>query len=187
MRARAAVLSASLVLLLYVPSSALFAQKVTTNYDKNAHFAQYKRYTWGKNSLVTRQMPEVEAAIEKSIVTAADRELANKGFVKDGAQPDFIIHYNAGGMPDPKANVPTATYSTAGGGLYSTPMYGATIDVWMQVIAGLHFEVQDAATKSTVWQSTATKTIKDTKKFAKNLQKEIDEITKKSLQSFPPK
>ncbi|HVN08569.1 MAG TPA: DUF4136 domain-containing protein [Patescibacteria group bacterium] len=169
---------------LAIPAS---AQKVDVQFNHDVSFKPYKRYAWGKNNLVTRQRPEVEAAIEQHIEDSAEHDLASKGFVKDNEHPDFYIHYSAGGLPDTKENMPQAKFMIPGGSLATASIYGATLDVWMHVIGAIRFEIQDAKSNDTVWQATATKKIKDTKKFAQNLQKEIDNITKKALEKFPPK
>ena len=165
------------------------AQNVEVNYDKGAPFKQYKRYAWGKNSLVSRQTPEVEAEIQKKIEASADRQLAAKGFAKDDAKPDFWIHYDAGAIPNPDGR--TAGYKApvpGVGGVFVTGTFsGVSADIWLQVTGMLKFSVQDAASKGVVWESMTTKKTNDPKKFLKNLDSEIDKLVAKGLQKFPPK
>ncbi|HTQ86160.1 MAG TPA: DUF4136 domain-containing protein [Candidatus Solibacter sp.] len=163
------------------------AQKAEITFDKNAPFKQYKRYAWGKNNLVTRQTPEMEAVIEKKIEADAERLLTSKGFTKDEANPDFLIHYDAGAIPDPGASMPTYKQYLAGGGMISGTISGVTADVWLQIAGHLEFSIQDISSKNVVWKSLVTKKTNDPKKFLKNLDSEINKLTTKALEKFPPK
>ena len=171
-----------------VPSPAT-AQKVEVTYDKSASFKQYKRYAWGKNSLVTRQTAEVEAEIEKKIEASADRALAAKGLIKDDAKPDFLIRYDAGAMPNPDGSAPGYKVPVPGGGgmFVEGTFSGVSADIWLQVSGMLKFSIQDAPSKATVWQSLVTKKTNDPKKFLRNLDSEIDKMASKGLEKFPPK
>ena len=163
------------------------AQKVEVTADNNAPFKKYKRYAWGKNSLVTRQTPEIEAQIEKKIEASADRQLASKGFVLDPANPDFVIHYDAGAIPDPDAADATWSQPIHGGDyILSGTFNGVPMDVWVRSVGLMKFGVQDASSKNVVWQS-VLKTKADPKKFMKNADAEIDKLVKKGLEKFPPK
>ncbi|HMD30560.1 MAG TPA: DUF4136 domain-containing protein [Candidatus Acidoferrales bacterium] len=164
-----------------------FAQKVDVTVDQNAHFKKYKRYAWGKNSLVTRQTADVEAQIEQKIEAAANFQLTTKGFVLDAAQPDFVIHYDAGAMPDPGASAATWQQPIAGGDYIGGTFAGVPMDVWLQVTGVIKFAVQDTKSQTVVWQSVLTKKTNEPKKFMKNLDSEINKLVAKSLQKFPPK
>jgi len=163
------------------------AQKVDVTFDKSASFKKYKRYAWGKNSLVTRQTADAEAQIEKEIESAADRQLSAKGFVLDPAHPDFVIHYDAGAMPMPEASDASWTQPVAGNVMLSGTFSGVTMDVWLQVTGVLKFSVHDAASKGVVWTSVVTAKTNDPKKFMRNVDSEINKLVTKGLQKFPPK
>jgi hypothetical protein len=64
---------------------------------------------------------------------------------------------------------------------------GISSDVWVSSLAKLEITVTDAATKSTLWQATASKKIQDRTKFANNLQENVDKFIQKTMKSFPPK
>jgi len=163
------------------------AQKVDVTVDPSANFKKYKRYAWGKNSLVTRQTADVEAKIEKKIEAAADQQLASKGFVLDPAHPDFVIHYDAGAIPDPDTAAATWSQPIYGGDyVLSGTFSGVPMDVWLQATALVKFAVQDASSKNVVWQSVLKKKA-DPQKFMRDLDGEINKLVAKSLQKFPPK
>jgi hypothetical protein len=46
--------------------------KIKCDFDKSNDFARYKRYTTGKNYLLTHQTPEVQARIDKVLVESLD-------------------------------------------------------------------------------------------------------------------
>jgi hypothetical protein len=187
MRFQAALRGALCAMLSWAAMLPAAAQKVEVNFDKKAPFKQYKRYAWGKNSLVTRQTPEVEAEIEKKIEAAADRELKAKGFSPDAVNPDFFIHYDAGAMPNPEGSMATWRQPIAGGSSISGTFYGVSADVWLQVEGSLRFSIEDPSSKAVVWQSLASRKTNDPKKFLKNLDKEINRLVAKGLEKFPPK
>jgi hypothetical protein len=47
--------------------------------------------------------------------------------------------------------------------------------------------VTDAATKTNLWEATASQKIRDPRKFANNLQQNVDAFIQKTMKSFPPK
>ena len=169
----------------YAPTAR--AQKVEVTADKNAPFKKYKRYAWGKNSLVTRQTADVEANIENKIKAAADQQLAAKGFVLAPANPDFLIHYDGGAMPMPGASDATWNQPVYGNYMLSGTFSGVPMDVWLRVTAVLKFSVQDASSKNDVWTSVLKTETNEPKKFMKNADSEINKLVAKSLQKFPPK
>ncbi len=189
MRSRTMHRNAVCGLLFALAAMATSAQKVQTSYDKAAQFKQYHRYTWAKNSLFSRQTAQMEVTIEQTIKKSTDNYLHSRGFIKDPAKPDFYIHYDAGAMPNIQASdqtqivMPIATVGAVTVGQISD----VPVDVWQQVVGTLRYTIQDASSKTTVWQATVTKKTYDPQKFLDNLQNEIDKMTKKGLEKFPPK
>jgi len=51
----------------------------------------------------------------------------------------------------------------------------------------LQITVTDAATKSNLWQATASKKIRDPIKFRNNLKENVDKFIRNTMKSFPPK
>ena len=163
------------------------AQKVEVTYDHTTSFKQYRTYAWGKNTLVSRQKPEVADQIQKTIEAAADSELRRKGFSLSEARPDFYISYDAGALPDTKAGIPTTVVPLGPGGAIYGSIPGVSLDVWLEVVGHLQFAIQDAPSNAVVWQSLTTKKVANTKKFLNNLQSEINNFVAKGLEKFPPK
>jgi Domain of unknown function (DUF4136) len=157
------------------------AQKVKVDYDKTADFAHYRRYAWGDNYLLTSQRPEDQNRIDMALRDSINRQLQLKGFVPDETRPDFRIEYEAGGMLDAQTGVKPDLLRTR------TMGYETSLDVWTSVLGKMKITVTDVASQRTVWQALASKKIGDPTKFMRDLNKEIDTITAKTLKGFPAK
>jgi hypothetical protein len=163
------------------------AQSVKSTYDKSANFGKYKKYSWGQNYLLTRQTKQVEAQINLAIIDSINRDLKAAGFVLVQDNPDFVIIYEAGG--DAKADVgqQDIVFVTDMINYSWVNVIGTTTDVWAYSLAKMRITVTDAATKSVLWQATASQKIRDPKKFAENLEENVDKYVQKTMKDFPPK
>ena len=168
------------------PSSA-FPQDVKSTFDKSTDFAKYKKYSWGSNYLLTQQPKEVQEQINMAIVDSINRNLRAAGFVEDDKNPDFIVSYEAGGGRKADIGAQRNLYASDMVSYYWGTLSGISSDVWVSSLAKLQITVMDAATKSILWEATATKKIQDPKKFANKLQENVDKFLGKTMKSFPPK
>jgi len=171
-------------------SASTFAQDVKAEFDKNENFAKLKKYKWGKNYLLTHQVPQDQERIYSSIVKAIDADLQGKGFVHDEQNPDFIVLYNGGGIGDIKVGAVLDTSGPSYVEWSSTNLGGAPLDVWNGTVGKLQIVIQDAQTKVAVWQGLGSKKIREPNKVMNDLQKldkMISDIVKKTMKSFPPK
>ena len=174
------------VSVLYQPGSA-FPQDVKSTFDKSADFTKYKKYSWGSNYLLTQQSKEVQEQINMAIVDSINRNLRAAGFVEDDKNPDFIVSYEAGGGSKTDIGAQRNLYPSDMVSYYWGTLSGSSSDVWITSLAKLQITVTDVATKSILWEATATKKIQDPKKFANKLQENVDKFIKKTMTSFPPK
>lgn len=165
----------------------LAAQKVSTNFDKNFDFTNHRRYAWRQNHIVTRQGKQNDELINQKIVQDVNRNLTEKGFVEDTANPDFFISYEAGAgdftadiegfhaTPAPRLNEPQG------------PVYGIPQNVWYSVDGHIVFHLVAAKSDQPVWTATATKKIRDPHKGMKDMEKQVQQIVSKTFKSFPPR
>lgn len=65
--------------------------QVETEHDPNASFDDLRSYAWVEEESAGRRT--VRAESERRIVDAVERELAEKGFVKAAADPDFLVGF----------------------------------------------------------------------------------------------
>ena len=171
---------------LFLAAGAVSAQKVKTTYNGNFDFATHKRYAWGKNHIITRQGPRNDALIDQKIVFDVNRNLAQKGFIEDSTNPDFLISYDAGAgdisadmegghmPPPPRPNEPI------------TPVYGIPQNIWYSVDGHITFHLVTPDTKQPIWTAAATKKIRDPHKAMKDMEKQVEQFVSKTFKSFPP-
>lgn len=162
------------------------AQKVKTTYNGNFDFATRKRYAWGKNHIITRQGPQNDTLIDRKIVQDVNQNLAQKGFIEDPANPDFLISYDAGAgdlstdvegvhtRPAPRPNESIA------------PVYGIPQNIWYSVDGHITFHLVAADSKQPIWTAAAMKTIRDPHKGMKDMEKQVEQFVSKIFKPFPP-
>ena len=170
-----------------LPSHNAAAQNVKSTFDKSADFTKYKKYTWGSNYLLTLQPKDVQERINMAIVDSINRNLRAAGFVEDDSNPDFKVTYEAGGQPQADVGAQRPLYASDMVGYYWGNLSGISSDVWVSSLAKLKITITGTATKSTLWQATASKKIHDPMKFTNNLQENVDKFIQKTMKSFPPK
>jgi len=172
---------------LVYPLGGAVAQNVKATFDKSANFSKYKKYTWGSNYLLTQQTKDVQERINMAIVDSINRNLQAGGFVEDDKDPDFRITYEAGGMPKTDVGAQRYLYAADMQNYYwGGSLTGISSDVWVSSLAKMEISVTDAATKTNLWQATASQKIHDPKKFGNNLQQNVDKFIQKTMKSFPP-
>ena len=168
-------------------SGGAVAQNVKSTFDKSVDFAKYKKYTWGSNYLLTLQPKDVQERINIAIVDSINRNLRARGFVEDDQNPDFRVTYEAGGQPKTDVGAQRNLYAPDVVGYYWGDLTGISSDVWVSSLAKVKITVTDAATKSSLWEATASDRIRDPKKFKSKLQENVDKFIQKTMKSFPPK
>jgi Domain of unknown function (DUF4136) len=174
------------VSVLHPPDSAV-AQDVKSTFDKSVDFKKYKKYAWGSNYLLTRQTKEDQERINMAIVDSINRTLQTAGFVEDDKNPDFRIIYEAGGLPKADVGAQRDLYAADMVNYEWGNVSGISSDVWVYSLAKMQITVTDAATKSNLWQATASKKIRDPIKFGNKLKENVDKFIQKTMKSFPPK
>jgi hypothetical protein len=178
---------------LAVLASSSFGQKISTKVDDNFNFAEHKKYMWRGNRLMTRQNPDTNEVLDRKIVKAVNRELTAKGFSEVKENPDFYLFYDGGGSSQLGAGGasqadpgPATTADQAPGfGLGNGPAIAPT--TWMKVNGQIVFHIVPPGAAKPVWETTYTKNFRDPDKALKDMDKEVNELVKKSFQDFPPK
>jgi hypothetical protein len=164
-----------------------YAQDVKSTYDKSADFKKYKKYKWGSNYLLTRQTKEDQERINMAIVDSINRDLRASGYVEDRESPDFVIIYEAGGLPKADVGAQRDLYAADMANWAWGNLGGMSSDVWVYSLAKVRVTVTEASTKAQVWQATASQKIRDPNKFVNNLKENVDKFIGKTMKSFPPK
>ena len=179
------------VILMLLPVSSIWGQKVETKYDHGVDFQRYKTYAWKEPELATKQNKEFEKVIQQALVDAANAQLRAKGLTENQDSPDLYVTYSGGSSTkDSKAAAAYAPQDLRGYGVgqvwTSNAIPGSIPNVWVSTEGVLLFEVTDARTDSVVWSSLLRKKI-DRSKMPKDLDKSAGEIAKKAFRDFPRK
>jgi hypothetical protein len=170
-----------------LPSGGAVTQDVKSTFNRSVDFTKYKKYTWGSNYLLTQQPKEVQERINVAIVDSINWNLRSRGFLEADENPDFRVTYEAGGQPKADVGAQRSLYAPDTVGYYWGDLSGISSDVWISSLAKVKITVTDAATKSNLWEATASDRIRDPMKFKSKLQQNADRFIQKTMKSFPPK
>jgi hypothetical protein len=156
-------------------ASSAFAQKVTTDYAKDANFGQYKTYMWIMEPKPTNPL------MRQRIIDDVNAALAAKGLKLVTADADVAVAAHAATQ---KARTLQTFYDGFGGGWRWGGGFGsATTSVNTYEVGTLVVDLFDSKTKEPLWRGTATKTLSDNpEKNAESLNKAVDKMFKE----YPP-
>jgi hypothetical protein len=163
--------------LLLVTAGAAQAQKITTDYNREANFSQYKTFMWIKEP--TTHNPLVQQRIVEDVNAAL--EARGLRLVKSDADVGVAAH-----AATQKERTLNTFYDGFGGGWrwrWGGGFGTATTTVQTYEVGTLVVDVFDTHTKEAVWRGTSEKTLSSNpEKNAANLNKAID----KMFRNFPP-
>ena len=152
------------------------AQKVTTDFDHNANFSQYKTFMWLREPRVK------DPLMRPRIVDAVNSQLTAKGLrlVTDGADLGIV----ANGSTMQEQTLQTLYNGFGGWGWRGWNDGFATTYPETFTVGTLVVDIFDSRTKQVVWRGTASDTLPDKpEKTAEKLNKAIEKMFK----DFPPK
>jgi len=165
-----------LVACVFFTTSASFAQQVTTDYDRNADFAQYKTYSWEK-------VKTADQLWVNRIKTAVDSALAAKGWsqVESGGDISIVA------IEMTRKQQTLNTFYDGFGGGWRWRGFGdfgestTTEDTYK--VGTLVVDLFDAKTRNLVWRAVSSDTLSD--KSDKNI-KNLNKGVQKMFRHFPP-
>jgi hypothetical protein len=151
------------------------AQKVTTDYQRDAAFSQYKTFMWIKE-------PKTDNALTRQrILDDVNSVLTNKGLTLVTSDADLSIAAHAATRTERTLNT---FYDGFGGGWRWRGGFGsATTMVNTYEVGTLVVDIFDARTKEAVWRGTSSKPLSE------NPQKRVTSLNKaiaKMFEHFPP-
>jgi hypothetical protein len=181
----------SIVILVMMPVTGMWGQKVETQYDHANDFRRYKTYAWRERKLMTQQSKENQKRIDEALVSAVNTQLQAKGLKEDNSAPDFYLTYWGGSaIADSKsghAYLPRDLALGVSPVWTSNTIPGSVPNVWVSMQGELLFEVTDAKTDSVTWSALLKKKIKKPGKMPDDLDRVAAEIAQKAFQKFPPR
>lgn len=172
---------------LILTAVSLPAQEVKTTVHPNQDFSKYRKYAWRNMNLANEMIPEEVKRTVQLIKNAGNREFAQKGYVEDPENPDFYVEVATLGTRDADLGGNVGwLYKYDGYGTIN-PQYGAAPGtvVWMSVTSRGNIVVTDRGTNTIVWEAQTLKKYEKPDKAMKNLEKEVNNVMKKALKSFP--
>jgi hypothetical protein len=159
--------------------------KVTSDYDKNVDFKQYKTFNLNKVEDATKQ--SISQLNEDRIYNAVRQQLVSKNFT-ESASPDLIVHVVT--ILKDKQSVTANTNYYSYGGFYRPYAWGGgmgsaytTYDVQKYKDGSLIVDIVDAKTQKLVWEGVGNKEIDSP---SKDPDKDISSAVASIMAKFPP-
>ncbi|MET3046540.1 DUF4136 domain-containing protein [Flavobacterium covae] len=166
-----------LVLLCFFILTACSSVYVNTDYDKRAHFDQYKTFAYLKSGIDKAEISDLD---KKRILYALNETLISKGFTKS-ENADILISFFT------KEKERIDYYNNWGWNMgWNNPWWGAGINYSMPITSieeTLIIDIIDAKTQELIWQGKGSGYLTDdvNKKDAR-----IKEFVSKILEKYPP-
>jgi hypothetical protein len=161
-------------------STAVFAQDVKTDYDKNANFGAIKTFAVKIGTSWNNQISE------KRVTDEIAQTLTEKGWKQVDANPDALVLLHGATEKQKSLN----TFYSGGYGGYGYRGWGgmggmgtATTTTSEYTVATLVVDIFDAKSKALLFRGTAEDEISD--KAEKNIKK-VDKAANKMFKDFPP-
>ncbi len=172
--------------LLILSAGSLCAQEVQSKVNEKQDFSKYRKYAWRKLSIGNSMTPDEVQRVEQMIKNAGNRELAQKGYQEDSANPDFFIEISTIGVNGVNMGG-KAGYLYTYSGEVQNPQYGYApgTDVWMTLTSRGSLVVTDSKTNTVVWQAQTYKEYKNPGRAMKNIESEVNGVVKKAMKSLP--
>lgn len=166
------------ILLLLVALGAAFAQKVQTDFDHQAHFSQYKTYSW-------QEIKPANSLWDARIKDAVDAQLAAKGWTQVESGGDVAVV----AIKTSQTQRTLQTFYDGFGGGWGWRRFGgggfgdSTTTEQDYKVGTLVVDLYDAKTKQLIWRGSAQDTLSDK---ATTNEKNLDKGVAKMFKAFPP-
>ena len=161
----------------------LFGQKVKVDFDRGVAFTNFKTYMWGQLDPVRSPM------LRLNIISAVDKALAAKGFVKVANDPDLIVTYTGDMTGEGNHGVSAPAYPG-----FKGPPPSVDSTMWTGVGTGgtsvtypkgtLIVELMDPRAAKITWRAVG-KVKLDIEKKSESLNR-VHDMIEKMFQQYPP-
>ncbi|SCY83085.1 DUF4136 domain-containing protein [Flavobacterium caeni] len=154
--------------------------KVSSDYDKNVDFNQFKTYAFYKNGIDKVEISDLD---KKRILRSIDEAMTAKGFTKS-ENPDLLVNIFTKSREQISVNQFNAGWGYGWGWGWNPYMWGGnTTTVSSSTEGTLYIDLIDAKKKEMIWQGQGIGTL------TQNVDKK-DEVIKnfvaKILEQYPP-
>jgi len=164
------------VLLLLVVTTSCSSVRVTSDYDKQANFNDFKTFAFYKTGIDKAEINDLD---KRRILRAIEAELLAKGFTKS-KNPDLLVSIFTKSRE--KVNVYNNGFGPYGYGWGWSPWYWNNYNTVSTSTEGiLYIDLIDANKKELVWQGHGTGYLSQNKK-----EERIKEFVTKIMEKYPP-
>jgi hypothetical protein len=134
--------------------------KVSSDFDKNADFAQYRTFALYNSENINNTISQMN---KSRIASAIKNEMIKKGYQEDAASPDLMVNATAI-FKDKTAVSSSSTDYYANGSMYRPYTWGPGVahsnyDVKHYKDGSLIIDIIEASSKKLLWQGTGNKEI----------------------------
>jgi hypothetical protein len=167
-----------LVLLMLSGTYGCATMSVTTDYDQDTDFTQYKTFDWIKQKSKVPPRRAFDATLfDKRLRGAVEAELAVKGYERVTAgKPDLLVAYHIGSKN--KVDVTTHGYRYGPRGRW----VGRHVDVHRYKEGTLLLDLVDADVKQLIWRGTAVGAVYNPRDMEARILEAVTEL----FEEFPP-
>jgi hypothetical protein len=163
-----------LVLLILLPASAAFAQKVEIESDAAADFTRYHTFAIRDGRLNAKNPSLNNELVRKRIEADIRRDMEAKGlvFVAEG-KSDLNVRFTLGAARKVETEAYPAGWRGWGTRVVRVPYTEGTLVI----------DLRDPTTRSLVWRAIA----REDKGDASKVEGKLDDMVKKAIEKYPPK
>jgi hypothetical protein len=171
--------AASLIGLIALSGCAQF--KIRSDYDRSANLRALRTYAWRTDPPLPSGDPRFDnSLVDTRVREAIDRVLAEKGYTKASAAPDFLVGYHAVVRMKTDVAAIDRRYGYSGLGFGGTYLDVRTYDEGTLLI-----DIIDPGAKKLLWRGSATGVVLE-KASAEKRHRRINEAVSEILEKFPP-
>ena len=155
-------------------AGAVWAQKVTVEFDSAADFTRYRTFAIRGGQLNSRNPALDSELVKKQIEADIAKDLAAHGLTMVTSGPaDLNVRYSLGAARRREIERYPAGWRGLGTRVVRVPYTAGTLVI----------NLRDPMTRSLVWRSIATEEKEDATKIAGK----IDDMVRKSIEKYPPR
>ena len=161
------------IALLALAPAALWAQKVTVEFDQAANFGQYKTFAIRQGQLNSKNAALNSDLVRRNLETEIRKRLTEKGLTETQTQPDLNVRYTLGSARRREVEAYPAGWRGLGTRILRVPYTEGTLVI----------DLRDRLKQALVWRAIAVEEKADALKVEGKLQ----DMVKKSIEKYPPK
>lgn len=155
-------------------SQAVWAQKITMEFDQSVDFSRYKTFAIREGQLNSGNSALNSPLVKKQIEADIQNALTAKGLtMATGGPADLNVRYTFGAARKTEIEAYPAGWYGRGTRYVRVPYAEGTLVI----------DLRDPTTRSLVWRSIAA----EEKNDATKIQGKLDDMVKKSMEKYPPK